>query len=111
MKSGRAFLVLTTISNAPQARRLARQLLEKRTAACVTILPAVRSLYRWKGKIEDGGEALLLIKTHRARLAALFRQIETLHPYEVPEILAVPVSRGHPPYLRWLSESLKISVQ
>ena len=109
MKPGRAFLVLTTTGNPLQARRLARRLLEKRLAACVTLVPGVRSLYWWKKRIEESGETLLLIKTRQPRLILLLRQIKTLHPYEVPEILALPVSRGDPAYLRWLGESLMIS--
>lgn len=110
MKSGRAFLVLTTTSNPIQARRLARQLLQKRTAACVTVVPAVRSLYWWKRRIEENRETLLLIKTLQPRLGQLLHQIKAAHPYEVPEILALPVSRGDGAYLRWLEESLMISV-
>jgi periplasmic divalent cation tolerance protein len=110
MRSGRAFLVLTTTRSPAQARRLARRLLEKRSAACVTLVPGVRSLYWWKKRIEESGETLLLIKTRQPRLSGLFRQIKALHPYEVPEILALPVSRGDSAYLRWLEESLMISV-
>lgn len=108
MKPGRAFLVLTTAGTSSQARRLARRLLDERLAACVTLIPRVRSLYRWKKRLEESGETLLLIKTRQPRLKPLFRQIKALHSYEVPEILALPVSRGDPAYLRWLGESLMI---
>ena len=109
MKPGGAFLVLTTAGNPLQARRLARRLLEKRLTACVTLVPRVRSLYWWKKRIEESGETLLLIKTRQPRLNTLFRQLKAIHPYEVPEILALPISRGDPAYLRWLGESLMIS--
>ena len=109
MKSGRAFLVLTTTGNSLQARRLAQQLLKKRLAACVTLVPRVRSLYWWRKRVEESGETLLLIKTRQPRLKSLFQQVKALHPYEVPEILALPISHGDPAYLRWLGESLMIS--
>lgn len=106
--SRNAFVVLTTAPSLSEARRLAGRLVRERAAACVNVVPRVDSIYRWKGRVERGAEALLIIKTRRSRLKLLSRKIQTLHPYEVPEILALPVSAGSPAYLRWLEESLMI---
>jgi periplasmic divalent cation tolerance protein len=101
-----ALLVLTTVSNEEQAAQLARTLVERRLAACVNIVPGVRSLYRFKGVLEDDREQLLLMKTTRERYEALAAAIAELHPYEVPEVLAVPIERGSASYLGWVAESV-----
>jgi periplasmic divalent cation tolerance protein len=101
-----ALLVLTTVSSEEQAAKLARALVERRLAACVNIVPGVRSLYRFKGLLEDDREQLLLMKTTRERYDALAAAISELHPYEVPELLAVRVERGAASYLGWVAESL-----
>jgi periplasmic divalent cation tolerance protein len=101
-----ALLVLTTVSNEEQAAQLARTLVERRLAACVNIVPGVRSLYRFKGVLEDDREQLLLMKTTRERYEALAAAIAELHPYEVPEVLAVPIERGSASYLSWVAESV-----
>lgn len=103
-------IVLSTAANPSQARRLAAALVRERVAACVNVVPRIESLYWWKGKVERAGESLLILKTSRSRLPRLFRKIKLLHPYEVPEILALPVSHGDPAYLRWLEESLRIPI-
>lgn len=102
------FVVLTTASNLSQARRLANRLVRERAAACVNVVPKVDSFYWWKGKVERGAEVLLVIKTRKSRLELLNRRIHALHSYDVPEVLALPVSAGSPAYLRWLEESLMI---
>lgn len=104
-----ACIVLTTSGSLPEARRLARRLVRERAAACVNVVPRVESVYWWKGKVERSGEALLLLKTTRPRLARLSGRIKALHPYEIPEILVLPLSHGDPAYLQWLRESLMIS--
>ena len=96
-------LVLTHLPNAESARSLARQLVEQRLAACVNILAPCRSVYRWQGKIEDAEEVPLLIKTTAARYNALEAAIRAGHPYELPEIIAVPVACGLPGYLAWVA--------
>ncbi len=73
-------------------------------AACVNILPGIRSVYRWQGKLESAQEILLLIKSHSQAYPALEQLIQRLHPYELPEIIAVPVENGLPAYLDWISE-------
>jgi periplasmic divalent cation tolerance protein len=98
---------LLLITNCPDegvANALALTLVEEKLAACVNILPRVQSLYRWQGAVESASEIPLLIKTTSARYAALESRIRELHPYDVPEIIAVPISRGLPAYLNWLAE-------
>ena len=89
------------------AEKLAKALVGERLAACVNLVPGLRSIYRWKGEVCDEGETLLIIKTQAARLDALMRRVKELHPYEVPEIIALPVVEGHEPYLKWVKEETK----
>lgn len=96
-------LVLTNLPDAASARQLAGALVGARLAACVNILAPCRSVYRWQGKIEDAEEVPLLIKTTRERYAALEAAIRQNHPYELPEIVAVPLSHGLPEYLAWVA--------
>lgn len=95
-------LVLTTVGDREAAERLARTLVEERLAACVNVLPAMQSVYRWKGQIESAVEQLLVIKTRTADYAAVESRIRALHPYELPEVIAVPIVAGLPAYLAWL---------
>jgi periplasmic divalent cation tolerance protein len=99
-------IVLTTCDSEERAAELARHLVEQRVAACVNILPQARSIYQWKSKIEDSAEWLLVIKSRRDLFAALRTQIEKLHTYEVPEILALPVVAGSDAYLGWIDREL-----
>jgi periplasmic divalent cation tolerance protein len=80
---------------------------EQRLAACVNILPQIRSIYRWQGKVEDAAEVLLVIKTTKSRFPAVRDAIRELHSYDVPECIAFPVSEGAPDYLKWLTESVQ----
>ena len=95
-------VVYSSCGTAEEADRVARALVDSRTAACVNIVPAVRSIYRWQGKVEDATEWLLLIKTRRALLPQLTAALRAIHSYEVPEIVAVPVVDGLPEYLDWI---------
>ena len=88
------------------ARRLAAALVRHRVAACVNVVPRVESFFRWQGKIERASEALLVIKTRQERFEALRRRVLSLHPYEVPEIIALPLVAGHRPYLDWVGASV-----
>ena len=100
-------MVLVTCSSLPEARRIARAVVEARLAACVNILPGeVTSIYRWKGKVESAKERLLLIKTSRKRLVKLRAAVERLHSYEVPEFIALPIVAGSRAYLGWIEENL-----
>jgi periplasmic divalent cation tolerance protein len=100
-------LVLTTVARAEDAERIAEELVGRRLAACVNVLPGVRSIYRWKGAVERDEERLLLVKTRADRYEALREALLALHPYEVPELVAVPIERGSEAYLRWLDESVR----
>jgi periplasmic divalent cation tolerance protein len=97
-------LVLTNVPDEATAHALARTLVEQRAAACVNILPAVRSVYRWQGALEEAGEVTLLMKTTQLRYSELEAVIRNGHPYDVPEIIAVPVVAGLPAYLNWVEE-------
>jgi periplasmic divalent cation tolerance protein len=98
-----ALVVLVTTPSAELAAGLARTLVEERLAACGNVLPGVRSLYRWEGEVHDDTEALLVLKTSRARFEALRERVLSLHPYDVPEVLALPVEAGSAPYLAWIA--------
>lgn len=100
-------LVMSTCAAEADAERLARALLDARLAACVNVVPGVRSFYRWKGEIASEVEFMLIIKTSRDLFPALRAEIEKLHPYEVPELLALPVLAGAENYLSWLESNLR----
>jgi periplasmic divalent cation tolerance protein len=97
-----ALVVLVTTPTAEKAAELARALVEERLAACGNVVPGVRSIYRWEGKVQDDVEALLVLKTTRARFEALRERVLALHPYAVPEVLALPVEAGSEAYLAWI---------
>lgn len=99
-------VVLVTCGSAEEASRMARVLVEERVAACVNISGPIRSVYRWKRKLCDDAEVLLVIKTSRALFDRVRRTVERLHSYQVPEVLCLPVIDGAPNYLNWLSASL-----
>lgn len=103
MSTTDALVVLVTTPTAERAAELARALVEERLAACGNVIPGLRSIYRWQGKVEDDAEALLVLKTTRARFDALRDRVLALHPYEVPEVLALPVEAGSAAYLSWLA--------
>ena len=99
-------VVLTTCESAEQAQTLARHLIEQRLAACVNILPGARSVYRWKDKIEDAAEFVLVIKSRRDAFSKLRDAISHLHSYEIPEVVALPVVDGSDAYLGWMDREL-----
>jgi periplasmic divalent cation tolerance protein len=98
-----AIVVLVTTPTPERAAEIARALVEERLAACGNVLPAIRSIYRWEEKVQDEAEALLVLKTTRARFEALRERVLALHPYQVPEIIALPVEAGSAPYLAWIA--------
>jgi periplasmic divalent cation tolerance protein len=102
-------LALTTVASQDDAERIARSLVEKGLAACVNIVPGVLSFYRWKGKIERDQEWLLVIKTRGDRFEALKMALVADHPYELPELVALPIAAGHQPYLDWLDSAVNRS--
>ena len=99
-------LVFTTADSPDVARTIAMGLVENHEAACVSIIPGLRSIYRWQGKICDDGEWLLLVKSTRSRFEAVRARIRGLHSYDLPEIVAVPLTDGDPAYLQWLNDQL-----
>ncbi len=103
MKANACQLVLTTCPNRRAAQRIARTLVEERLAACVNIIPVAQSVYRWRGKIESASELLLIIKSPRRAYAKLEKRLRALHPYELPEVIAVPIISGYRPYLAWIA--------
>ncbi len=95
-------LVMTTCPDAEHAEALTVRLIESRLAACINQLPGIRSVYRWEGELKSGSEVMLMIKTPADKWPALEAAIKAEHPYELPEIIAVPISDGHKPYLDWI---------
>ena len=98
-------LALSTFPDSEVARRISNQLVNERFAACANILPSVESIYRWKKKIESGNETLVFFKLSGDRQAAFQEKLRSLHPYDVPEIIFVPVVGGLPEYLQWVNEN------
>src|ERR1044071_8100110 len=100
--------VLVALVTCPpdRAEALATALVEGRFAACVNLVPQIKSVYRWKGEVQHDGEALLIIKTTAGGFEALKQKVIELHPYELPEVIAVNVERGHAPYLDWVADAV-----
>jgi periplasmic divalent cation tolerance protein len=105
-----AVVVLTTMSNSDEAARFVRTLLDRRLIACGTLLPAARSLYRWEGKVADESEVVVLLKTRSAVLHALEKAFEELHPYKVPELLALSVTSGLERYVSWINDETSLAI-
>lgn len=97
-------LILTNVPDRAVAEKLARALVEARAAACVNILPAGRSIYRWRERVEQADEIPLLIKSTAANYAAVEEIVRAQHPYDVPELVAIPITQGLPAYLDWLAQ-------
>ncbi|HVR07104.1 MAG TPA: divalent-cation tolerance protein CutA [Thermoanaerobaculia bacterium] len=102
----RAIVVVTTVGTEEQAYLIARELVARRQAACVNIIPAIRSIYRWKGKICKDGELLLIVKTLQDEFAGVAATIRELHSYELPEILSFGASQGDQGFLDWIASSV-----
>lgn len=100
-------MCLSTASSDDEAAKIGRALVEESLAACVNLVPRVRSIYRWQGKIEDAAEVLLVIKTVRGRIPTLTARLKALHSYTVPELIAVDVAGGNPDYLEWVLQSTR----
>ena len=95
-------LIYNTVPNEETAQKIAEELVGRQLAACVSMVPGLRSVYRWQGKVEQATEVCLMIKTTVERLEALQAELLSLHPYTVPEIIAVPITGGLPAYLQWI---------
>ncbi|HUI78468.1 MAG TPA: divalent-cation tolerance protein CutA [Bryobacteraceae bacterium] len=100
-------VVLSTCASEQEAESLARSMVEQRLAACVNVIPRVRSYYRWKGALESAEEWLLVIKSSRDRFERLMAALEKAHSYEIPEVLALPVVEGAANYLNWIETGLR----
>jgi periplasmic divalent cation tolerance protein len=100
-------VILSTCATRGEAEKLARLLLEERLAACVNVIPHIRSYYRWKGAIESADECLLVVKSSRELFSSLSAVLEKEHSYEVPEVLALPIVEGATDYLNWLLANLR----
>jgi periplasmic divalent cation tolerance protein len=98
-------LALSTFPDAETARQISNQLVSERVAACANILPGVESIYRWKDEIESGNETLVFFKLSEDSQSAFQAKLRTLHPYEVPEIIFVPIVGGLPEYVRWVADN------
>jgi periplasmic divalent cation tolerance protein len=103
--SEKILLALSTFPDAEIARRISNQLVSERFAACANIFPSVESIYRWKEKIESGNETLVFFKVSENRQSTFQDKLRSLHPYDVPEIIFVPVVGGLPEYLQWVSKN------
>ena len=99
-------VVLSACASAEEAQRVARALVEKRLAACVNVIPGIRSVYRWKDAVQEDEEVLLVIKTSRALMEEVKDEIERLHSYELPEVIALQVVDGSERYLAWMNREL-----
>jgi periplasmic divalent cation tolerance protein len=103
--SEQVLLAFSTFPEAETARKVVREMIEARLAACGNILPPIHSIYRWKGKLESSEETLVIFKLEAERYGDFEAKLRALHPYEVPEIISVKVDSGLPEYLRWVAES------
>jgi periplasmic divalent cation tolerance protein len=107
MPTPTAVVILITAPTADAAASMARTLVEEGLAACGNVLPAIRSIYRWEGEIHDDAEAMLVLKTERRLVPALKERLPAMHPYQVPELLVLPVEDGLGRYLDWVAASVR----
>jgi periplasmic divalent cation tolerance protein len=111
-EDGAVVVLLATFPDDAVADRIARILVEEARVACVNVLPPVRSIYRWQGKVETASEVLVMMKTRRSNVDDVAARLKELHPYEVPELIALPVVAGLPAYLQWvMTETSHASVK
>jgi periplasmic divalent cation tolerance protein len=102
-----AILVLVTAPTSDKAAEIARTLVEEQLAACGNVVPGLRSIYRWEGKVHDEPEALLILKTRTQLFEALRQRVVEIHPYQCPEVLRLDVPEGHAPYLQWIRDNVR----
>ena len=100
-------VIFVTVPDKKQARQVANKLIKTKLAACVNIIPGVESLFSWKGKIDSAKELLLIIKSEKSKLPKIIKTVKSLHSYEVPEIIALPIIAGNKEYLRWIDECIR----
>lgn len=99
-------VIFVTVSNKKEAKNIAQQLIKNKLAACVNIVEKIESLFWWQGKVDQAKETLLIVKSKKEKLAKIIKVVKSLHSYEAPEIIALPVIGGYKPYLNWINESL-----
>lgn len=99
-------VIFISAANKQEAEHIAKQLLKNKLAACVNIVPKIESFFWWEGKIDHDEESLLIIKSKKVKLNKIIKLVKSLHSYQVPEIIALPIIGGYKPYLRWLDDSL-----
>jgi len=100
-------IILITTKDKKEADKIARALLKHKLAACVNILPSVKSFFWWQGKIEQAKEALLIVKSKKEKFGKIVKLVKSVHSYAVPEIIAIPIASGFKPYLDWINASLR----
>ena len=100
-------VVFVTAANKIEAQKIAESLIDKKLAACVNIVDKLSSLFMWEGKLDKARESLLIIKSKKEKLPRIIRLVKSLHSYEVPEIIAIPIAGGEKEYLRWIDASLR----
>ena len=100
-------VIFVTAPDKKQARQIANKLIKTKLAACVNIIPGVESLFSWKGKIDSAKELLLIIKSEKSKLPKIIKTVKSLHSYEVPEIIALPIIAGNKEYLSWIDECIR----
>ena len=99
--------IITTVSTEKEGRMIANELVQNKLAACVNIVPKVHSVYEWENQIQNDEELLLLIKTTKEREKDIYHTIESLHSYDTPELITIPINHGSQPYLQWLENSVQ----
>ncbi|XP_061770403.1 protein CutA homolog isoform X3 [Nerophis ophidion] len=104
--SGTHSAAFVTCPNDTVAKDLARGIVQQKLAACVNIVPAITSIYEWQGAIQEDSEVLLMIKTRSSKIPALTNYVRKNHPYEVAEVISLPVDQGNPPYLKWIGDTV-----
>jgi len=104
--AGTHSVAFVTVPNEELGKRLARGLVEKKLAACVNIIPSIKSIYQWEGKIEEDSELLLMIKTRSSLISEVSKYVRQNHSYDVAEVISLPIESGNPPYLDWIGKSV-----
>jgi periplasmic divalent cation tolerance protein len=103
----RVLVIMVTVANRKDAARIGQEMVHMKLAACANVIPGIQSIYRWKGKVVKAQEALLILKTTKPRYHALEKAIKTIHAYEVPEIIALPVTEGLETYVGWVRSEIQ----
>ena len=107
MKKNDFIIIFTTVNSDSEANRIGQKLIEERLAACVSIIPSVTSIFRWEGKISSESEQILIIKTQKKYFSKIREKILSIHTYNLPEIISVPITDGSEQYLKWVEEQLQ----